>query len=70
MKYDIDEAEWYPILVPSFTKEYDTMYSTPIPALYDFTDEEIYIIKNAFMLFDSAQDILKEKMELGYDPLP
>lgn len=63
MKADIDKAEWYPVAVPSFVDKYDTQYSTPIEPTYEFTEEEIYIIKNAFILFESAQDILKEKLE-------
>lgn len=60
MKHEISSAEWYPVLVPKFVAQFD-----PQDSGYgdeeEFTEEEVYIIKNAFILFQSAQDILKEK---------
>jgi hypothetical protein len=63
MKCDIDKDEWYPVYVPSFIERYDTQYPGPPPQKYDFTDEEVYIIKNAFLLFASAQEIILDKCE-------
>lgn len=63
MKYDIDCDEWYPVYVPSFVSQYDTMYENTPEGVIEFTEEEVYIIKNAFILFKSSQEMLKEKIK-------
>lgn len=58
MTHGIDKDEWYPVYVPTFV---DCALYSGYAFEADFTDEEVYIIKNAFLLFNSAQDILEEK---------
>ncbi len=61
MEAGIDKDEWWPVYVPSFIDDNGQYYISSYTVFHEFTDEEVCVIKNAFMLFDSAQAILKDK---------
>lgn len=62
VKFDINREEWWPVYIPSFCDKYAYLKAT-IPENYEFSEEEVNIIKIAFMLFESAQELISSKMK-------